>query len=71
MKTRAQLGKTLIAVGLVTLAALIVWHFYAAAHRQLGSFDDAGLSLVFPFLGTICVGSGLFLLALSGSPPKR
>ena len=71
MNTRVQLGRTLIAVGLVTLAALLFWHFYAAAHHQLGSFDDAGLSLLFPFLGTVCVGAGVFLLALSGNPPKR
>ena len=66
MNTRTALAKLLIGAGIVVLVGLGAFHVYAATHHQLGSFDDGGWRVTFPFLGTICLGTGIFLLALSG-----
>ena len=70
MKRRILVGKILIAFGLLILVGLAVAHFHAAAHHQLHPFDEDGEPVFVPFIGTISLGVGLFLLALSGSSKK-
>lgn len=66
MKSRILLGKVLVGVGLLILVALVSLRLYAASHGNLKPFDEDGERVFVPFLGTICLGSGVFLLALSG-----
>ena len=71
MNNPTALAKLLIGAGTVILVSLGVWHLYAATHHQLGSFDDGGWRITLPFLGTICLAAGIFLLALSGGNKNR
>ena len=66
MKRRNLLGKTLVAAGLIILFGLLAAHWYTAAHHRIHPFDEDGEPVFIPFLGTILLGSGLFVLALSG-----
>ena len=66
MKKGATLGKALVGLGGVILLRLAASHFYAAAHHQVQSFDEYGYRVVFPFLGSVSLTAGIFLLALSG-----
>ncbi len=70
MKSRLLLGKVLIAAGFLILLGLGVAHVYAAIHGTLRSFDDGGWRILLPFVGTLCLGGGIFLLALSGGGRK-
>ena len=67
MKRRILLGKILITVGLLILVGLVVAHLYGAVHHQIHPFDEDGEPVFIPFLGTILLGTGIFLLALSGN----
>ena len=66
MKSRILLGKVLIGVGLLVLVTLAALHLYAASRGNLKPFDEDGERVFVPFMGTVCLGTGLFLLALSG-----
>ena len=68
MKWRILTGKLLIALGLLILAGLAIAHVYAASHHQIRPFDEDGEPVFIPFLGTVSLGIGLFMLALSGGP---
>lgn len=66
MKSRDTLGKVLIGVGLLILMLLAVAHVHAARQGTLRSFDDGGWRVLLPFVGTVCVAGGVFIIALGG-----
>lgn len=70
MISRTLLSKILIGVGLLILVVQGVLHVYAASHGALRPFDEDGERVFVPFVGTVCLGAGIFLMALSGSGRK-
>ncbi len=71
MKSRERLGKILVVLGVVILLGLVVTRFIAVRYGVLHSFDDGGWRVLVPFIGTVCLGGGLFALALSGGGRAR
>lgn len=65
---RDLVGKILIGIGLLILVIQGALHFHAASRGALRPYneDEKSLIVLFPFIGTMCLGGGIFMLALGG-----
>ena len=67
------MAKILIVVGFLILVVQGVLHLHARSTGALRPYneDEKGTIVLFPFIGTLCMGGGIFMLALGGGRKDR
>lgn len=65
MKVPAFVPIGLISVGLLILVIQSALHVHARVQGKLRPFDEDGERVLVPFVGTMCLGGGIFLLVLT------